>query len=226
MKLVLLDCDGTLVDSQHVICAAMTSGFKAIGVAPPSREAVLSIVGLSVMEAVTALAPLDTAPELLGRLGSAYREASFALRAEPGFTEPLFEGARELVERLSAREDVVLGVATGKSRRGLDSFLEREGLREHFRTFQTADSAPSKPHPGMIEQAIRETGAEPQRTVMIGDTSFDVQMAINAGARAIGVSWGYHPPELLKDCGADFVAQHFGEIEPAIDRLIPAREAS
>jgi phosphoglycolate phosphatase len=119
--------------------------------------------------------------------------------------EPLFDGIAELVERLDA-DGWLLGVATGKSDRGLSLCLSHHGLLKRFVTLQTADRHPSKPHPSMILQAMADAGAVAETTVMIGDTSFDMEMAVNAGTRALGVAWGYHPPEELMDAGAARVA--------------------
>jgi phosphoglycolate phosphatase len=99
----------------------------------------------------------------------------------------------------------MLGVATGKSDRGLFHCLESHGLLDHFVTLQTADRHPSKPHPSMIEHAMAEAGADAAVTVMIGDTSFDMAMGVNAGVRALGVDWGYHTPEELMAAGAEMV---------------------
>ncbi len=202
MHLILFDCDGTLVDSQHNIITAMRRAFADAGLPAPADAAVRGIIGLSLHAAVQALAPEDTEPAVLQRLEQAYKEHFFRLRHEPDFHEPLFPGVREALQALHARDDVLLGIVTGKSRRGLEVLLERERLKEHFITLQTADDAPSKPHPGMVLQALEETGAEPQRTVVIGDTRYDMQMARAANTAALGVGWGYHPPRELLQAGA------------------------
>ncbi len=223
MRLVLFDCDGTLVDSQHNIVRAMREAFGAVGAPYPGDAATRAVIGLSLPRAMLTLAP-EAPEETRARLATAYREAFFALRGEPDFHEPLFPGAREALEALRAREDIVLGVATGKARRGLDILLERFGLREHFTTLQTADDAPSKPHPGMILRAMEETGASAGRTLLIGDTTHDMLMAKNAGARGLGVRWGYHPPEALLESGAVEIARDFSETADLVEKLIPAGE--
>ncbi len=224
MKLVLFDCDGTLVDSHHNIAEAMRRAFAEVGVPYPGDAATRGIIGLSLHAAVTALAPEGTEPDTLRRLEEAYKQHFFQLRHEPDFHEPLFPGAREALERLAAREDVLLGVATGKSRRGLEVLLEREGLRDFFVTLQTADDAPSKPHPGMVLQALEETGAEPHRTALIGDTRYDMEMARAAGTLPIGVAWGYHPPHELRAAGAAEIAEKFSHLPEMVESLIPALE--
>ncbi len=219
MKLVLFDCDGTLVDSHHNIATAMRQAFEAVGVPYPGDEATRRVIGLSLPEAMRPLAP-EAGPETWDRLSAAYREAFFALRQRPDFHEPLFPGAREAIEALAERDDVLLGVATGKARRGLEVLLDRFGLRDFFVTTQTADDAPSKPHPGMILRAIEETGADPARTVLVGDTTHDMLMAVNAGTRGLGVEWGYHPPDELRRAGAREIASRFNDVPPLVEKVI------
>lgn len=218
MRLALFDCDGTLVDSQHVITAAMREAFAAQGLAWPGREATLAIVGLSLREAMAILAP-DHDADGRERLAQVYRDAFHRLRQDPAHHEPLFNGVRETLDRLAAREDLLLGIATGKSQRGVKALLERVGLERHFVTIQTADDAPSKPHPGMVLQAMAAAGAGPHETVMIGDTSYDMMMARSAGASALGVGWGYHPEHTLTAAGAQAIARDFNDIDEHLERL-------
>ncbi len=116
----------------------------------------------------------------------------------------------------------MLGVATGKSRRGLAATLERFGLDDFFATLQTADDAPSKPHPEMVHRAIAETGATPATTIVIGDTTFDIEMAVAAGATALGVSWGYHDVSDLHAAGAQCVLNEFLEVDQAVAAALEA----
>lgn len=215
-RLAIFDCDGTLVDSQHMICAAMTQAYLAHQLPVPERDTMLSIVGLSLTEAFTHLGRGD-AQFPVASLAEHYRLAFHALR-ESEQVEPLYPGAREAVEALSAREDIVLGLATGKSQRGVRLVLGHHGLLDRFITIQTADDAPSKPDPGMVIAAMREAGAAPQNTVVVGDTVFDIAMAHAAGASAIGVSWGYHPRDSLMASGAP-VIDAFATLEPTLDRM-------
>jgi len=197
LRLVLFDVDGTLVDSQGSIVSAMTASFEALTLPAPSHAATLSIVGLSLPQAMARLAP-DRSAETQARLVEGYKDAYHAQRLEQGAaSSPLYPGARAAIETLHSTPEILLGVATGKSKRGLDALLEAHALDRYFVTRQVADHHPSKPHPSMIETALSETGVDAKDAVMVGDTSFDMEMAAAAGVRSIGVSWGYHHPSAL-----------------------------
>lgn len=202
--LVVFDCDGTLVDSQHSICTAMTRAFEEAKLAPPDRPAILSVVGLSLPHAMARLLP-DAEADFHDHLSDRYKLAFQAMRRDEGVCEPLYPGMADLVVELDAA-GWLLGVATGKSDRGLALCLTHHGLIDRFVTLQTADRHPSKPHPSMLLTAMAEAGAAPGTTVMIGDTSFDIDMGVAAGVRSIGVAWGYHPPAELLASGAQAVA--------------------
>lgn len=209
-RLAIFDCDGTLVDSQANICLAMEECFALAGLEPPCRERTRRVVGLSLVEAMRAMLP-DEGPDFHTALAEDYKQAFQRLRGRGMIEEPLYEGVAELIDALD-REGWLLGVATGKSDRGLALCLERHGLQRRFVTLQTADRHPSKPHPSMIEQAIAEAGASAGTTAMIGDTSFDMAMARAAGVTAIGVDWGYHDARELEAAGAHYVASNPGDI--------------
>ena len=209
VQLVVLDVDGTLVDSQLLILAAQREAFAAVGLPAPTRARSLSIVGLSLAEAFTALVG---AAGPVAELTEAYRQAFGRLRADPECREPLFPGVAETVAVLAARPDVVLGIATGKSRRGVTHLVERYGWDRVFATIQTADDAPSKPDPGMLLVAMAETGIGPANSMMVGDTTFDMEMARAAGIRPIGVRWGYHPVAALREAGAERVIEAMSEL--------------
>ncbi len=214
-KLAIFDCDGTLVDSQRFIVDCMTAAFAAEGIKAPSSDAIRRIVGLTLVHATDRLlGGGDLA--LAERLAEGYRQ-QFLLRRMAGNTdEPLFSGTVELLDELAAR-GVTMGVATGKTMRGLKHILEQHRIAHHFVTLQTADLHPSKPHPSMIEAAMRETGAAPEETMMIGDTSFDIEMALSAGVLPVGVSWGNHPAAELKAVGAVHVLDRFDELVGLLD---------
>jgi phosphoglycolate phosphatase len=215
MQIIIFDVDGTLIDSQHMIVAAMDRAFTANALVPPSREHVLSIVGLSLHTAMRTLCP-DEPDHMAGSLVEAYKAAFFDLRSGGEHEEPLFPGAIAALDALAAREDVVLGIATGKSMRGVRAILDLHDLHGRFVTVQTADGHPSKPHPSMVLTAAAEAGVLPQHAVMIGDTTYDMEMGRAAGARSIGVSWGYHEAATLLPAGAERVLNHFDELEAAL----------
>jgi phosphoglycolate phosphatase len=209
-RLAIFDCDGTLVDSQANICAAMELCFADFGLAAPERERTRRVVGLSLVEAIRALLPDEE--DLLHRdLAEGYKGAFQRMRSAGEVEEPLYEGVAELIDELDS-DGWLLGVATGKSDRGLALCLERHGLAGRFVTLQTADRHPSKPHPSMIEAALAEAGADAADSMMIGDTSYDMMMAKAAGVTAIGVAWGYHDRHELLAAGADHVAERPSQI--------------
>lgn len=218
LRLILFDCDGTLVDSQHMIVAAMREAHEAHGVPAPAREHILSIVGLSLPEAFTVLARGDRAYPTLA-LAQGYRDAFIRLR-DTLPPEPMFPLAWETLDRLRRADDLLLGMVTGKARRGVARVLAAHRMEGWFTTIQTADDAPSKPHPGMVLQAMTETGIAPDRTVVVGDTTYDIEMAKAAGAFAVGVAWGYHPVADLRSAGADLVVERFELVPQAIDDLV------
>lgn len=215
-RLVLFDCDGTLVDSQHHIVAAMQKAFAKHALAAPAADMVRRLVGLPLEISVRHLLQAMNIGADADAVVAAYREAAFAMRHAPDHDEPLFPG---LLDALAALEGdgYLLGIATGKARRGLDATLSLHGLHDRFITLQTADIARGKPDPDMVLRAMRETGAEPGSTLVVGDTTFDILMARNAGARAVGVAWGYHDPAELLEAGALAVAESYGEL-PALIR--------
>ncbi len=219
MKLVLFDVDGTLVDSQHIICAAMSRAYEARGLTCPPPAAVRAIIGLSLPHAIRQLS--GNADHPIDELVAAYKETFSVMRAAGEWTPALYPGARAAIEALRQRDDVVLGVATGKSRRGVAAMIEQHALENVFVTIQTADTSPSKPHPGMVLTAMSETGIAPQDTVVVGDTAFDMAMARAAGAHAIGVAWGYHPVADLHEAGAHRVVDDFTALDPALTALWP-----
>lgn len=217
-RLVVFDCDGTLVDSQGNIVRAMTDCFRNHGLADPCPRATRRVVGLSLVEAMQALLP-DAAHDLHRSLAEDYKNAFQRLRGHGLVEEPLFDGTREVIAALDAA-GWLMGVATGKSDRGLKLCLDHHGLTGHFVTLQTADRHPSKPHPAMLHAAIAEAGATPASTLMIGDTAYDMEMAVAAGAVPVGVAWGYHEADELRAAGATVVLDHFDDLQHQLDALL------
>ena len=216
VKLAVFDCDGTLIDSQVNILRAMRQCFDRHGLAPPADHDVRRVVGLSLVETMQVLLP-HADPALQVRLAQDYKGVFQRLRADSSLDpEPLYAGIAGLLDDLRDA-GWLLGVATGKSDRGLALALDHHGLSGHFVTLQTADRHPSKPHPAMLLAAIAAAGVVAGDAVIIGDTVFDIAMGANAGVRAIGVDWGYHDAAELIDAGAIGVAMTADDLWRLID---------
>jgi len=203
-RLAIFDCDGTLVDSGATIARALSTAFEQNGLPRPASEVSRKVIGLSLAEAMAVLLP-DASRDQHLALADDYKRAFWDLRAAGEVEEPLFDGVLELLDALE-NDGWLLGVATGKSDRGLRLCLESHGIHARFVSLQTADRHPSKPHPSMVSHAITEAGAVPSTSIVIGDTSFDMAMAVSAGARGIGAGWGYHGAKELLEAGAIAVA--------------------
>ncbi len=220
LKLVILDVDGTLVDSQAHILASMARAFEAAGRPAPTREATLSIVGLSLPQAMARLVP-DAGVGEIERLVDGYKAGFAGLRqaGDGAADSPLYPGAKDALNTLSSIDEVFLGVATGKSRRGLDHLIDLHGFHDLFHTIQVADDHPSKPHPSMIHQCLADTGVDAAHAVIVGDTTYDIEMGRAAGIHALGVSWGYHRAEALTQAGASRVLSAFAELPGALEEI-------
>ncbi|MGV3650673.1 MAG: HAD-IA family hydrolase [Devosia sp.] len=217
--LVMFDMDGTLIDTQGLICEHMAGAFAGQGLPAPTDADVRSIIGLSLPIAIGRLAASEDAV-LIDGLVSSYKtlyRASLELHAD---REPLYPGARDALDRLNAKTETLLGIATGKGLNGVNRILGLHGLEKHFVTLQTPDHNPSKPHPGMLLRAMGETGKAPGETVMIGDTAFDMELGKSAGAFAIGVTWGYHDRELLLGAKADILIDSYDDLDAAIEKVM------
>ncbi len=224
-RLALFDCDGTLVDSAANICQAVERAFERHRLVPPDRPAIHRIVGLSLVEAMAVLHPMGETGHH-AELAESYKSVFREMRGTPDFAaEPLYDGIAEAIATLDAA-GWMLGVATGKSDRGLALVLEHHGIRHRFVTLQTADRHPSKPNPSMALTAIADAGAAPDTTIVIGDTSFDMAMAGAAGAHAVGVDWGYHAPADLLGAGARQVLSDARDVPATLDALLAERAAA
>jgi phosphoglycolate phosphatase len=216
MSLVVFDMDGTLINSGDAITARVLAAFAAVGLPAPSLNVIRANVGLSLPLYLANVADSDD-PDLLAALFNGYRAASAA--APPG-QMPLFEGARELLDRLHQRPGTRLAVATGKGRAGLDKTLAQNDMAHYFVSLQTPDTNPSKPHPGMLHSAMDAVGVGPDETVMIGDAVFDIEMAAAAGVRSIAVSWGLQPVDALRAAGASASVDRFDALYETIERVL------
>lgn len=205
-ELIVFDWDGTLMDSAAMIVDSVQAAARDLGLTPPSDEQARHIIGLGLADALRHALPdlpSDHYPELVERYRHHYLSRDHELT--------LFEGAAALVERL-ADLGYRLGVATGKSRRGLDRALEHSGLGAFFHATRCADECHSKPHPQMIEELMGEFAVSPGQTLMIGDTTHDLLMAQNAGVDAVGVSYGAHPREALETVAPRYCADSVADL--------------
>ncbi|MCW8917033.1 MAG: HAD-IA family hydrolase [Magnetovibrio sp.] len=214
LRLAVFDCDGTLVDSQDSIVQAMVAAFNHHGFDFPGAEAVRRVVGLPLEVAIRRLVPgVDHA--LSKVVSETYKSAFFNFRQAGDVHEPLYDGIVSVLDQLDGA-GWLMGIATGKSHRGLVNTLSHHNILDRFVTHQTADHAHGKPHPDMMFKAMNEAGCDRQHSIMIGDTTYDIEMAKNAGVRSIGVAWGYHDVEELMDAGASSVARTADELMAAL----------
>ncbi|WP_439627571.1 HAD-IA family hydrolase [Shinella sp.] len=205
MRLVLFDCDGTLVDSVGLIHEVMARTFVDFGYARPDVAETKAIIGLTLDIAIARMQGKPHVDDEALAMTAHYKAIYGGVRNEPGFQEPLFPGIADLMARLERQDDLILGAVTGKSRRGLDLIRASHGFEKTFFVSRTADDCPSKPHPGMVTECCSEAGIDPAATIVVGDAIYDMQMAKAAGAKAVGVAWGYASVPELVEAGADHI---------------------
>jgi phosphoglycolate phosphatase len=220
-RLAIWDVDGTLVDSRAVIQACMERAFRQSGLPPPEYDATRRVIGISLVEALTILAPPDIGPARLEILVDHYKNAFTVQRATPGHHEPMYDGALDVLDRLK-QNGWRLAIATGKTHRGLDGLFAKHPIRSYFDTVWCADDGPGKPHPFMVEQAMQSLGCAPGESLMIGDAVHDMAMARAAGVRALGVSWGFGKADELEEAGAHEVHHDFRSLTESLRAFIPA----
>jgi len=233
MKLVLFDADGTLIDSQAIIHESMRLTFESFAYQAPAIQATKSIIGLTLDYAIASILERDVDDEILA-MTAAYKENFIELAKRPDMQTLAFAGMPQLVRSLAERDDVLLGLVTGKSRRGVEKLFDTSDFSNCFVTSRCADDCPSKPHPAMVLECCNEVGVNPADTVVVGDTSFDMEMANAAGASSVGVTWGYHSSERLVSAGAQYLVgsssmlqirlKHF--MDGFVDRLADDHHAS
>ena len=187
--LIAFDWDGTLFDSTAIIVRSIQEAVRDVGGAVPTDEAAAYVIGMALTQALAHAAP-DVPPERYPELGNRYRYHYLQHQDDPS----LFEGVLPLLDDLRAQGHL-LAVATGKSRRGLDEALHSVQLKGVFDSSRTADETAGKPHPLMLQELMAEFDVAPERLLMVGDTTHDLQMALSAGCASVGVSYGAHAPE-------------------------------
>lgn len=205
--LIAFDWDGTLYDSTRLIVRCIQAAVIDVGGAKPSENDAAWVIGLGLAEALARAAP-DVPKEKYAELGARYRY--HYLQHQDDLV--LFDGVLQMIDALRARGHK-LAVATGKSRRGLNEALKSVALRDRFDASRTADETFGKPHPRMLLELMEELEVPPERTLMIGDTTHDLQLALNAGCASVGVSYGAHEPESFDELEPLFVAHSVASLE-------------
>jgi len=224
--LAAFDLDGTLLDSAGSIVERVIACWEACGFPPPDPVLARRIIGLPWKESVLALLP-NAGPEEFTKIRAFYDDVREGRRTAPPLSETLFDGARGTLEYLRG-QGFTLAIVTSRNGDRLTELLRDHGIDEFFFACKTADLGPAKPDPFLLRAAMAETGATAETTVMIGDTTFDIEMAVNAGTGAVGVSWGVHEVGELRTAGAHRIVQSFGEIRKAAVAMTvekPARRA-
>jgi phosphoglycolate phosphatase len=215
MKLVLFDCDGTLVDSADIIHSCMEKTFLEAGYPAPDLLQTKSIIGLTLDVAISRMLQRPVDDQVL-HMAVRYKHHNITMRMEQSFHEHFYDGIWDVLEALMAEDEIMLGIVTGKSRRGLNAIIDKHDLDRAIVTSRTADDCPSKPHPAMVLECCGDAGVDPSRTLVIGDAIYDMQMARAAGAGAIGVSWGYSSQAALEEAGAHHVVHHPAALLPLV----------
>ncbi|MCB1734194.1 MAG: HAD-IA family hydrolase [Gammaproteobacteria bacterium] len=212
IKLIVFDWDGTLVDSEHRIVTAMQDAIRDAGLPPLPTDTLKNVIGLGLGIAIETLLP-DCDRAVHQAVADAYRHHFLAADKHA----VSFPDAGPVLKTLADR-DYFLGVATGKSRHGLDRDLDETGFKTYFHATRCADETHSKPHPQMLFDVMERVGVEAHETLMIGDTEYDLQMARNAGAASVGVAYGVHEPDRLHRHDPLIILDRLGDLIPFLDR--------
>ncbi|MFW5426667.1 MAG: HAD-IA family hydrolase [Methylophagaceae bacterium] len=210
-ELIVFDWDGTLMDSTGHIVNCMQQAIKQLSMPPLDDNAISHIIGLGLTEAALELYP-DASDKVIQQLANTYKQVWLTSSFDP----LLFDNAFSLIQQLSEKE-YFLGIATGKSRRGLDKVLQSTALSDFFHATRCADECHSKPHSQMLEELIDYCGVDPKATLMIGDTEYDLQMAHNAGANSLAVSHGAHSSKLLQACKPIDIVDNLFQVQQWLD---------
>ena len=215
---IVFDCDGTIVDSLSSIALVIQNTFKNVGIISPSKEAIKATIGLHLKDAFKVLL-VKQDQELVTILMRKYKQEMSRHRELVKEIDPLYPDAKNIIMGLYL-EGCTLGIATGKSKMGLERTLQHHDLTGYFSNFQTSDNCRSKPSPDMLNCAMAEMNMAPENTLMVGDTTYDMEMAINAGTKAIGVAWGYHDVDSLYSAGASVVIHKYRELRCAVEGIV------
>ncbi len=210
-KLIIFDCDGTLVDSQHAIISAMQQGADICHLPRPLAEDIRKCVGMSLENCAYTLYP-DLSASLLKKLVESYKDIFHQQRLQADYEEPLYPEAETVIRQLAKYDHLILAIATGKARRGLDHTLAYHNLSDCFTLLKTSDDGPGKPHPHILLQALDETGIFSHNSLMIGDTTFDMEAGKRANCHTCGVTWGYHSEQDLHQKGADHIVHTYPDL--------------
>ncbi|MEW8624245.1 MAG: HAD-IA family hydrolase [Candidatus Thiodiazotropha sp.] len=214
-ELLIFDWDGTLMDSEARIVSCVEAAVRDLGRPVPDTESISNIIGLGLKEAVHQLFP-DADDQLHLQIAARYRVHFFSDQEAPS---QLFDGTRETLQELADRGHM-LAVATGKGRQGLDYALETTGLADFFHLTRCADETFSKPHPEMLNQILELSGMDSHQALMIGDTEYDMEMAVNAGMPSLGVTYGVHAADRLRKHNPLDCIDHIAEIPKWLDRYV------
>lgn len=218
LKLVVFDLDGTLIDTVSLFIGSISAVLEAMDLPIPEEKTIRSVSGLGMQVGIRRIAPSLDASDIEDLIAR-YREESLA-RASQSMQEALFTGAPEALNKLHGRDDIVMAVATGKALVSTNRVLELHKIRNLFTSIHTPDTNIAKPNPDMIMDAMSIVDVAPARTVMVGDTTHDMEMSVAAGVKALGVNWGYHQPDELIEAGADVIVKDFDQMVIAIDSLL------
>ncbi len=218
MRLILFDCDGTIVDSQQAIITGMHQAIAASGLTAPPDTTILTSVGLSLEDAIEMYLPDSTEAQRVKLLEN-YKRIATKIAAREDRGEVLFSGIANLLHALAAETETLMGIVTMKSRRGVHRVCKTHGFEDIFQVLKSADDGPGKPNPQLIQDAMDEMGVKAAQSVMIGDTVYDMTMAVNAGVLPIGVSWGYNPVADLKKYGAKYIVETPDELAVLLSKI-------